>query len=393
MPNPLKENSNWLAVRERALVPAGRRVRAWRSWIVENDPVYVAARRPGAPEKVAASVTLALIIGIILFLAFFDWNLMRGPIGRWASARYDRQIELNGDLDVRLLSWTPSIQVRDLRVGGPDWARDRDTLRIDDLQASMRLRALFAGRIEMPLVAITRPQAVLISTADGRRSWALNPDRPDSGEGLKLPPINRLIIRDGRLSLDEQRRKIRLEAVVAAREGSDGDAGFHLDGRGTINGTPLTLSVRGGPFINIRRDRPYGFQATLAGVGSRLVANGAITRPFDLGRFRSTLSLEGRDLADVYLLTGVTALALCIVAYRLTTMVGVSFPSHTAESLNRAYETGQTAAKNSRNKLDDLIVLLGDPLVKKLLKTVKEREKVRAETPDVTGAVGCRASV
>lgn len=306
MPNPLKENSNWLAVRERALVPAGRRVRAWRSWIVENDPVYVAARRPGAPEKIAASVTLALIIGIILFLAFFDWNLMRGPIGRWASARYDRQIELNGDLDVRLLSWTPSIQVRDLRVGGPDWARDRDTLRIDDLQASMRLRALFAGRIEMPLVAITRPQAVLISTADGRRSWALNPDRPDTGEGLKLPPINRLIIRDGRLSLDEQRRKIRLEAVVAAREGSDGDAGFHLDGRGTINGTPLTLSVRGGPFINIRRDRPYGFQATLAGVGSRLVANGAITRPFDLGRFRSTLSLEGRDLADVYLLTGVT---------------------------------------------------------------------------------------
>ncbi len=305
MPNPLKDNPNWISLRERALVPAGRRVRAWRTWVVENDPVYAAARRPGPPERIAAAVTLALIVGIVLFLAFFDWNLLRGPISRWASARYDRQIELNGDLDVKLLSWTPSVQVRDLRVGGPDWARERDTLRIDDLQASVRLRALFAGRIEMPLVAITRPQAVLISTADGRRSWALNPDRPDTGEGMKLPPINRLIIRDGRLSLDEQRREIRLEAVVAAREGSDGEAGFHLDGRGTINSTPLTLTVRGGPFINIRRDRPYGFQATLAGVGSRLVANGAITRPFDLGRFRSTLSLQGRDLADLYLLTGV----------------------------------------------------------------------------------------
>jgi uncharacterized protein involved in outer membrane biogenesis len=305
LPNPLKDNPNWISLRERALVPAGRRVRAWRTWVVENDPVYAAARRPGPPERIAAAVTLALIVGIVLFLAFFDWNLLRGPISRWASARYDRQIELNGDLDVKLLSWTPSVQVRDLRVGGPDWARERDTLRIDDLQASVRLRALFAGRIEMPLVAITRPQAVLISTADGRRSWALNPDRPDTGEGMKLPPINRLIIRDGRLSLDEQRREIRLEAVVAAREGSDGEAGFHLDGRGTINSTPLTLTVRGGPFINIRRDRPYGFQATLAGVGSRLVANGAITRPFDLGRFRSTLSLQGRDLADLYLLTGV----------------------------------------------------------------------------------------
>lgn len=306
MPNPLKENPNWLALRDRALVPAGRRMQAWRTWVVENDPVYAAVRRPGQAEKITACVTLALIVAVALFLAFFDWNLLRGPIGRWASARYDRQIELNGDLDVRLLSWTPSAQIRDLRVGGPDWARERDTLKVDDIQGSIRLRALMAGRIEMPMVAITRPEAVLISTVDGRNSWDLNPDKPDTGEAMKLPPINRLIIRDGKLSLDERRRNIRLEAAVTAREGSDGDAGFHLDGRGTINGTPLTLAVRGGPFINIRRDRPYGFQATLSGVGSRLVANGAITRPFDLGRFRSTLSLQGRDLADVYLLTGVT---------------------------------------------------------------------------------------
>ena len=306
MPNPLKDNPNWLVVRDRALVPAGARARRWRDWVVANDPVYAAVRRPGKAEKIAASVTLALIVAVALFLAFFDWNLLRGPIGRWASARYDREIELNGDLDVNLFSWSPSAQVRDVRIGGPDWARERDTLKVDDLQASVRLRALLAGRLEMPRVAITRPEVVLISTEDGRKSWQLNPDQPDTGEGLKLPPINRLIIRDGKVSLDEQNRDIKLEATVTAREGTDGEAGFHLDGRGTINGTPLTLSVRGGPFINIRRDRPYGFEATLTGVQSRLVAEGSITRPFDLGQFTSTLSLRGRDLADLYLLTGVT---------------------------------------------------------------------------------------
>jgi AsmA family protein len=30
-----------------------------------------------------------------------------------------------------------------------------------------------------------------------------------------------------------------------------------------------------------------------------------VTRPFDLGRFDATLSLQGRDLSDLYLLTGV----------------------------------------------------------------------------------------
>ena len=303
---PLKDNPNWLVVRDRALVPAGARARLWRDWVVANDPVYAAARRPGLPEKVAAAVTLLLVASIILFLLMFDWNLLRGPIGRWASARYDREIQLNGDLDVNLLSWTPSAHVRGLRIGGPDWAREEDTLTVEDLRASVRLRALLTGHVEMPLVAITRPRAVLIATADGRQSWRLDPDAPDTGEALKLPPINRLLIEDGQVSLDEQGRDIRLEATINAREGSDEQAGFHLDGKGTINGTPLTVLIRGGPFINIRRDRPYTFHGEIAGVGTRLIADGSITRPFDLGQFNATLRLQGRDLADIYLLTGVT---------------------------------------------------------------------------------------
>lgn len=306
MPNPLKDNPNWLAVRDRALAPAGAKARLWRDWVVANDPVYAAARRPGLPEKVAASVTLLLVTLIILFLLLFDWNVLRGPIGRWASARYDREIQLNGDLDVDLLSWTPSARVRSLRIGGPDWAREQDTLTVEDLRGSIRLRALLAGHIEMPVVAITRPRAILIATGDGRQSWRLDPDAPDTGEGLKLPPINRLLIEDGQISLDEQGRNIRLEATINAREGSDGRAGFHLDGEGTINGTPLTVQVQGGPFINIRRDRPYTFHGEIAGVGTRLIADGSITRPFDLGQFNATLRLQGRDLADIYLLTGVT---------------------------------------------------------------------------------------
>lgn len=306
MRNPLKDNPNWLVVRDRALVPAGTRARAWRDWVVANDPLYAAARRPALPEKIAASVSLLLIVAIVLFLLLFDWNMLRGPIGRWASARYDREIQLNGDLDVNLLSWTPSAHVRGLRIGGPDWAREQDTLTVENLHASVRLRALLAGHVEMPLVQVVRPRAVLISTGDGRRSWRLNPDAPDTGEGLRLPPINRLLIRDGQVSLDEQGRNIKLEATINAREGSDEQAGFHLDGRGTINGTPLTVLVRGGPFINIRRDRPYTFHGEVTGVGTRLIADGSITRPFDLGQFSAALRLQGRDLADIYLLTGVT---------------------------------------------------------------------------------------
>ena len=306
MRNPLKDNPNWLVVRDRALVPAGAWARERRDWVVANDPVYGGLRRPGRTEAMAAGGTFLVLALLVVALMLFQWNWLRGPIGDWASARYDREIELNGDLDVQLFSWTPSAHIRDLRIGGPDWALERDTLKIADAQASVRLGPLLSGRVEMPVVQITRPEVVLISTEDGRKSWVLDPDKPESDDGLKLPPINQLIIRDGRLSLTNQERDIQLEATVSAREGSDGDAGFHLEGRGTMNGTPLTLEVRGGPFINIRRDRPYGFTAELSGVGSTLKADGSITRPFDLGQFTATLSLQGRDLADLYLLTGIT---------------------------------------------------------------------------------------
>lgn len=308
MANLLKDRLNLAILRERALVPAGARAVALRDWVRASDPVYTGFRRPGLPEKVAASVTLALVALVVLFLLLFDWNMLRGPIGRWASAKYDREIAIQGDLDVRLFSWTPSATVNGLKIGGPTWAREEDTATVERIDASVRLRRLFAGQIEMPLLAFTRPDVTLIATEDGRKSWELNPNAPDDGEGMKLPLINQLIITDGHISLDEQLRGLTLDATVTAREGAteaDGASGFLLQGEGSLNGAPVTLKIEGGPFVNIRRDRPYMFTADLSGAGSRLTAEGSITRPFDLGQFTSALSLNGRDLADLYLITGI----------------------------------------------------------------------------------------
>ena len=305
LPSTSKVSAAWSDFRDRRIAPAAVRARAGGAWVAANDPVFTSFRRPGAAEAWAGGVTLLLVTAVVLFLVWFDWNMLRGPIGRWASNEYDREIQLNGDLDVNLFSWTPSATVRGLRFGGPSWASKEDTAQIDQIDVSVRLRALLSGRIEIPHLSFVRPRVVLIADREGRTSWALHPDKPDDGKGMKLPPIQRLVITDGTLSLDEQRRNMTLKASVNARENLDGDAGFKLEGKGALNGTPLTLMVRGGPFINIRRDRPYAFSADLSGVGSRLKVEGSVTRPFDLGQFTSTLSLQGRDMADLYLLTGI----------------------------------------------------------------------------------------
>lgn len=290
----------------RIVAAAGTRLRAGQAFLQDGERVQAAVRRMVPTARIVGGALLSLVVAVVLFAALFDWNLLRGPIGRWASAKYDRQIALTGDMDVKLLSWTPTVVVRGLKVGGPDWARDRDTADVDEVRASVRLAPLLVGRVEVPLLSITRPRVVMISDRQGRKSWRLDADRPDDGRGAKLPPIERLIIRDGALTFEEQRRGLSLTATVNAQETAGGTAGFVLDGRGAVRGSPMTVRIEGGPFVNIRRDRPYVFQADVRGAGSALTARGRITRPFDLGRFDAAMTLQGRDLSDLYLLTGVT---------------------------------------------------------------------------------------
>ncbi|KAK0350110.1 hypothetical protein LTR94_030342, partial [Friedmanniomyces endolithicus] len=201
---------------EAALRRAAEGRDAFCAYVVARDPVWLAIRRPGRPEFIAAAITFALVAAFLLFLVLFDWTWVRGPIGRTASASTGREVALKGDLDVRLFSWTPSATVRGLSVGGPTWASGRNTAEIERLDVSIRLRRLFLGQIEVASLTLTRPRVHLVVDSQGRRSWDLEPDRPDDGRGARLPVIQRLVIHDGRLTLNEQRRGMTLDAVVTA---------------------------------------------------------------------------------------------------------------------------------------------------------------------------------
>lgn len=279
------------------------RLAAWAA----RDPVAQAVRRPSRQDRWGLGAAAAVAVGLVGFLLLFDWNWARGPIARWASATWDRDIRIDGDLDVALLSLTPTATVNGLKIGGPDWAAERDTADVGRLEVAVRLPALLRGSLELPLLRLTEPQVVLIHDEEGRKSWSLSADRP-STRPTRLPPIDQLIIRDGRLTLEDRRRDLTLDAAVHAREVGEGEEGssFDLDGEGALRGNPLTLTIRGGPFVNIRRDRPYDFTARLSGGGTTLSAEGQVVRPFDFGRLKARLTLSGPDLADLYLITGVT---------------------------------------------------------------------------------------
>ena len=253
-----------------------------------------------------------LVLLLLVFLFLFNWDWLRGPIGKFASARAHREVRIDGHLRVHLLTLTPRIQVEGLYIGQPDWAKGARAQPFGTVKAvtfDVKLLPLFLGRIESPLLSVQQPSLVLLQDAKGRANWDFtDPNSPKTGKPFKLPPIQQFVIADGRLDVQSVPRRVRLSATVNSNERLTGGPAetFRINGRGTINSAPFLLDVRGGPLINVRRDRPYPFDADVRAGDTHITAHGTIPKPFDLGHVRTALSVSGADLNDLYYLTGLS---------------------------------------------------------------------------------------
>jgi uncharacterized protein involved in outer membrane biogenesis len=282
-------------------VHAARRVQAGGAWTWR--------KLSAAPWKRvglwAGGAFGVLALALVLFATFADWNALKGPVARMASAASGREIVIRGDLDVDPWSWTPKIHVSRLHVGNPPRYRDRGSFaEIAKVDAAVRLLPLFVGRLEVVSLDLRGADLRLYRGADGVSNWAnATRERP-----VNLPAIRRFALRQGRVRLQDDKRHMLLDAMFTTEESVDRrhPGRFALTGEGRINSRPFTLELTGAPLLNVRRDRPYPFFADVHAGGTRIVADGAIRRPFDFGNWEAAIDASGPDLADLYELTGIT---------------------------------------------------------------------------------------
>jgi uncharacterized protein involved in outer membrane biogenesis len=249
---------------------------------------------------------IAFIAVIILILGLLNWNMLKPPIERIASAQMNRKVTIDGNLAVHILSWTPSATIEGIHIANPAWVTGGgDMTHIDKLSIQVRLLPLFHGQVIMPLLQVDHPNVQLLQAGNGDNNWTFgNPNKPK--KPLKLPPIQRFEINDGQLKLDDAKRHLTFNGTVNSSEVQDGKnvQAFSLNGDGKLNGEDFTAKISGGPLLNVDVTKPYPFGVDIHAGPSHLAANGSITKPFDLGRFDTTLDLSGPDLNRLYYLTG-----------------------------------------------------------------------------------------
>ena len=326
----------WSELKQRARSFADRGRVQWRRARVRLQRLSTGARDPGlastaepepqrdgsqalalAPEtgvdrallttaKVVGGLIALVALAILLLLLIWDWDWFRGPLSRMASGRLHRPVAIQGHIRAHLLTWSPEVTITNLKIGEPAWAGRRpDVADIPRLTVRTRWAPLFVGRVELPLVAVERPDLNLYSDARGRANWKSN---PDDDKAVAFPPIQHLVISDGHLRLEDVKRKLTLNGVVNTSEEVTGSGRgvFRLQGQGSLNNEPFVLRITGAPLIDVRRDRPYVFDADLTAGRTHIDAKGAIDRPFDFSRYHAALAASGRDLSELYGLTGVS---------------------------------------------------------------------------------------
>jgi len=321
-----------------------------------------------------AGILAVIVLALVIFLWLFDWNYARGPIGRYATAKLQRTVAIDGNLRVHPWSLTPSATVDGLRIGNPAWAGPGNTAVVQRLSLKVKLIPLIYGKVELPLLRLDRPDIDLLRDEQGRATWDFSTG-PKRKEPARLPPIQTFIINDGRLDITDRKRGLVFTGTVAASEERGAvNQGFRLAGQGSLNRSPFFLRVTGGPLINVRSDRPYPFDAEVRAGATRVTAKGAVPEPFDLGKVWADLSLQGSDLSDLYYLTGVALpntppyringrLTRQQLLYRFDDFAGRVGDSDVAGDLSvdtepeRPFLKGEIASR--RLDLDDLMAIFG----------------------------------
>lgn len=261
-----------------------------------------------APQKTAlgwsGAVLVLVAVAVAILVAVWDWNWFRGPLERAASARLNRQVTIAGDLNADVWSWRPRATVDGISIANPVWAGQGKLGTIKRLDVRVRLVPLLWGKADIRVLAVEQPNFSLLADAKGRKNWDFSDGREKAP--LDLPPIQRFVIKDGRLKYHDAQREVRFEGTINAREVLGAESrGFEVVGRGTINGAPFRAQVLGGPLLNIERSKPYPFHAEIRAGRTFITAKGAVPKPFDLGRFHMDATARGPDLAQLFPITGV----------------------------------------------------------------------------------------
>src|SRR5262249_34139790 len=227
-------------------------------------------------------------------LAVFNWNWIKGYVIQKASEALDRTVEVEGNLEVDF-TWPPLIRAEQVRVANAPWSKEPYMLEIRRLACRIDLQALLQGRLVLPMIELDELVVRLETSEQGEANWNFQPTQTvaDKAEPSTLPVIERLSLRDGRLTYYDYASNtsmtMTLAEVQAATTGSE--KRFAVEGAGQFADLPFRLTGHGGALQDLHDNKPYPLQMQLVVDQWQVDLNGTVAQPLQLQGVGGEVSL------------------------------------------------------------------------------------------------------
>ena len=249
--------------------------------------------------RITGAVVATVLVALLLLLALVDWNALKGPLARLASADLHRSVRIE-HLSVHLWQRTPQATVDGLTIANPDRAPGQ-MAQIGSITLAIEPWPLLRGRLVLARLQIDHPQLSLLRDADNRANWDFSSDQNKKkppqkpGPPAQLPAVHQFTMNGGTLQVQDQIRKLTFDGSVNANENSSHSAqSFELRGHGELNGKGFDLSFGGSPLFNLQLDHPYDYDAQVHAGPLQVSAKGAIDKPFDLAHLSASVDFKER---------------------------------------------------------------------------------------------------
>jgi uncharacterized protein involved in outer membrane biogenesis len=251
-----------------------------------------------------------IVIAAAIFISTLDQNKAKQYISAAVNTATGRQLSINGDLKLDL-GWISRVSASQIQFENAQWSKHPQMVEVGLVDVQLDLWQLLSEfRLVLPTVTISQPKVILEKNADGSANWEFRaasavtePVVPE--KRTEFPVIEKLMIKDGTLLFDDQETNNQLELKLTQAEASGFlEEPIMLKAEGTYQKLPLSLSLDGGSYQNLRSaQEPYPLQINLGMGKVKAKIDGNLIDPLAMKGEDVTLDIQGDDMANLFPLT------------------------------------------------------------------------------------------
>jgi AsmA family protein len=236
------------------------------------------------------AIAAGIVVTLVLVVAFFPWNTLRGPLASYLGHRLHRSVAIEA---LRVdPGFTTRIEIDGLSIGNAAWSNIQPMARAQRVALAFGLRSLV--HLTPDTVRLTEPNIVLEKSAAGDVNW-------HSGGAGATPGFGTLEVDRGTVRYrDPMLRGDITIGLQSAPPAANAPSTLRFDGKGTLRGDPFTIAGEGHGFSALRRvDDPYQLDFDLHAGATAIAFDGTIV-PSTPENVRGILHLRGPDLSQLY---------------------------------------------------------------------------------------------